>query len=90
MSDTLEKADVLPEAWLEQSVPCLACQNPAQVRAVTHRCAVDPGPRFRCLKCFSEWVERISDRLAKSNSVKCNECLEVFYTVVDFSDYREF
>lgn len=87
MGDTLEKVDRFSDELLEESIPCKQCGQPAQLRAVSHRC---DGPRFRCYKCWKKWHANISMILEFFDAIRCDTCQELFKSVEEFSDYEVF
>lgn len=83
--------DVLSESWLDESIPCKSCSNPAKLRSMGHL-PVDcrGGLHYRCLKCWTEWVAFVMNQIANFGEVKCTHCGEFYPTLESFSDYKEF
>ncbi|MBF4194627.1 hypothetical protein [Mycolicibacterium phlei] len=89
---TLTLPDIDLESLFEESIPCDICGEPAALRSLGHigvKC-VDDTPHYKCRRCFEVWYRRVLQRLSMIGIIVCADCYQIFTSIEEFSDYREF
>lgn len=92
--------DELLEEMLSAHVPCggveglgiRPCGSPAAVifdRVVNPHCKDAPrcAADFKCLSCYTKWLDWMTRTLAEHGSLHCTRCDHVAYRIADFARY---
>lgn len=90
--DAAPEAIVDLEAMFAEEIPCDMCSKAALLKSDAHYCPAptDPPPKFKCLTCWLNWYQRLSQRLSENSVIRCGACDQLFDDIKSFSDYREF
>ena len=90
MTDTLTRESVDLSAQFALEIPCGGCVKAAELRTFGHSGCSVPMPLFSCTACHVKWLQVMAEKLAALGAVRCSHCLQFFFDVDSFAEWRPF